>query len=93
MSAEGSLSERHSLVLEKRYFFLLGVRRRQPAGASHPGFQGFSRPNNGQGRKLVKKDDVLKVLRMGVREVENLSGLQESIFRLFRSPQLHFGQK
>ena len=30
---------------------------------------------------------------MGLPIVENLSGLQESIFSLSRSPQLHFGEK
>ena len=47
----------------------------------------------GQGRKLVKKVKIWKVLRMGLPIVENLSGLQESIFSLSRSPQLHFGKK
>ena len=47
----------------------------------------------GQGRKLVKKVKIWKVLRMGLPIVENLSGLQESIFSLSRRPQLHFGQK
>ena len=37
-------------------------------------------------RKIVEK----KVLRMGFSIVENLSGLQESIFSLSRRPQLHF---
>ena len=30
---------------------------------------------------------------MGLPVVESLSGLQESIFSLFRGPQLHFGEK
>ena len=30
---------------------------------------------------------------MGLPIVENLSGLQESIFRLSRGPQVHFGNK
>ena len=30
---------------------------------------------------------------MGLPIVENLSGLQESIFNLSRGPQLHFGEK
>ena len=41
----------------------------------------------GQGRKLVKKVKIWKVLRMGLPIVENLSGLQESIFSLSRGPQ------
>ena len=53
----------------------------------------FSGPKIGQGRKLVRKVKIWKVLRMGLPIVENLSGLQESIFSLSRSPQLHFGQK
>ena len=48
---------------------------------------------NGQGWKMVKKVEIWKVLRMGLPIVENLSGLQESIFSVFRRPQLHFGQK
>ena len=47
----------------------------------------------GQGQKLVKKVKIWKVLRMGLPIVENLSGLQESIFSLSRRPQVHFGQK
>ena len=53
----------------------------------------LSGPRMGQGRKLVRKVKIWKVLRMGLPIVENLSGLQESIFSLSRSPQLHFGQK
>ena len=53
----------------------------------------FSGPKIGQGGKLVKKDKIWKVLRMGLPIVENLSGLQESIFNLSRGPQLHFGEK
>ena len=48
---------------------------------------------NGQGRKLVKEVKIWKVLRMGLPIVENISGLQESVFSLSRSPQLHFGEK
>ena len=47
----------------------------------------------GQGWKLVKKVKICKVLRMGLPIVENLSGLQESIFNLSRGPQLHFCEK
>ena len=53
----------------------------------------FSGPKIGQGRKLVRKVKIWKVLRMGLPIVENLSGLQESIFSLSRRPQVHFGQK
>ena len=47
----------------------------------------------GQGRKLVKKVKIWKVLRMGLPIVEILSGLQESIFSLFRGPQLNSRKK
>ena len=47
----------------------------------------------GQGRKLVKKVKIWKVLRMGLPIVESLSGLQESIFSLFRGPQLNSRKK
>ena len=43
--------------------------------------------------EVGKKVKNWKVLRMGLPIVENLSGLQESIFSLSRRPQLHFGQK
>ena len=42
-----------------------------------------------QGWKLVKKVTMLKVLRMGLPVVENLSGPGESAFSLFRRPQLN----
>ena len=48
---------------------------------------------NCQGWKLVKKVKMWKVLRMGLPIVENLSGLQGSIFSVSRRPQLHFGKK
>ena len=53
----------------------------------------LSGQKNGQGRKFVKKIKIWKVLRMGLPIVENLSGLQESIFNLFRGHQLNFRQK
>ena len=40
-----------------------------------------------------KNDEKIKVLRMGLPIVESLSGLQESIFSLFRSPQLNSRKK
>ena len=43
----------------------------------------------GQGLNLVKKVEISKVLRMGLPIVENLSGLEESILSLSRSPQLN----
>ena len=42
---------------------------------------------------MVKKVKIWKVLRMGLPIVENLSGLQENAFSLFRGPQLHLGEK
>ena len=47
----------------------------------------------GQGSILVKNDEKIKVLRMSLPIVESLSGLQESIFSLFRGSQLHSGKK
>ena len=47
----------------------------------------------GQGSIWSKKDEKVKVLRMSLPIVENLSGPQESIFNLSRGPQLHFGEK
>ena len=46
-----------------------------------------------KGRFGSKNDKKVKVLRMEFSIVENLSGLQESIFNLSRGPQLHFGEK
>ena len=40
-----------------------------------------------------KNNEKVKVLRMEFSIVENLSGLQENIFNLSRSPQLNFGEK
>ena len=48
----------------------------------------------GQGSIWVKKKhENVKVLNMEFSIVENLSGPQESIFSLFRRPQLHVGKK
>ena len=46
-----------------------------------------------KGRFGSENDEKVKVLRMEFSIVENLSGLQESIFNLSRCPQLHFGKK
>ena len=40
-----------------------------------------------------KNDEKITVLRMEFSIVESLSGLQESIFSLFRSPQLNSHEK
>ena len=55
--------------------------------------QGGLRLKWAKGRFGSKNDEKVKVLRMEFSIVENLSGLQESIFSLSRSPQLHFGEK
>ena len=47
----------------------------------------------GQCSILVKIDEKMTVLRMGLPTVESLSGLQESIFSLFRGPQLNSHKK
>ena len=46
-----------------------------------------------KGRFGFKNDEKVKVLRMEFSIVENLSGLQESIFNLSRGPQVHFREK
>ena len=51
------------------------------------------RPAFGQGWKWVKKVQILKVLRMSLPIVENLSGRCGIIFSLFRDPQLHVCKK
>ena len=48
-------------------------------------------PRKGGG--YPKNDEKIKVLRMEFSIVEILSGLQESIFSLFRRPQLHSREK
>ena len=55
--------------------------------------QGGPRLKWAKGRSGSKIDEKVKVLRMEFFIVENLSGLQESIFNLSRSPQLNFGEK
>ncbi len=55
--------------------------------------QGGPRLKWAKGRSGSKIDENVKVLRMEFSTVENLSGLQESIFNLSRGPQLHFGEK
>ena len=55
--------------------------------------QGGPRLKWAKGRFGSKNDEKVKVLRMEFSIVENLSGLQESIFNLSRGPQLHFGEK
>ena len=55
--------------------------------------QGGPRLKWAKGRFGSKNDLKVKVLRVEFSIVENLSGLQESIFNLSRGPQLHFGEK
>ena len=55
--------------------------------------QGGPRLKWAKGRSGSENDEKVKVLRMELSIVENLSGLQESIFSLSRGPQLNFGEK
>ena len=55
--------------------------------------QGGPRVKWAKGRSGSKNDEKVKVLKMEFSIVENLSGLQESIFNLSRGPQVHFGEK
>ena len=55
--------------------------------------QGGPRLKWAKGRSGSKNDEKVKVLRMEFSIVENLSGLQESIFNVSRGPQLYFGEK
>ena len=55
--------------------------------------EGGPRLKRAKGRFGSKNDGKVKVLRMEFSIVENLSGLQESIFNLSRGPQLHFSEK
>ena len=63
-----------------------------PAWPAPPGWPGL-RLKWAKGRFGSKNDEKVKVLRMEFSIVENISGLQESIFNLSRGPQLHFGEK
>ena len=51
----------------------------------------FGQGNTGMGD--TKDYEKMRVLRMGLPTVESFSGLQESIFRLFRCPQLNSRKK
>ena len=55
--------------------------------------QGEPRLKWAKGRSGSENDEKVKVLRMEFSIVENLSGLQESIFNLSRGPQVHVGEK
>ena len=55
--------------------------------------QGGPRLKWAKGRFGSKNDEKVKVLRMEFSIVENLSGLQESVFSLFRGPQLNSRKK
>ena len=55
--------------------------------------QGAPRLKWAKGRFWSKIDEKVKVLRMGLPIVENLSGLQESIFSLSRNPRLSYRRK
>ena len=55
--------------------------------------KGGARLKWAKGRSGSKNDEKVKVLRMEFSIVENISGLQESIFSLSRGPQFHFAEK
>ena len=55
--------------------------------------QGWLRLKSARDRFWSKINDKVKVLRMSLPIVESLSGLQESIFSLFRAPQLNSRRK
>ena len=55
--------------------------------------QGGPRLKWAKGRFGSKNDEKVKVLRMEFSIVENLSGLQESIFSLFRGSQINSRKK
>ena len=69
--------------------FVLKIEVLCPAAASGS----FVWPKNWSRSEVGQKVKNVKVLSMGLPIVENLSGLQQSVFRLSRSPQLHVGQK
>ena len=54
--------------------------------------QGWLKLKWAKGRFGSKIDEKMQVLRMGLPIVENLSGLQESIFSLSRSPNSTFAK-
>ena len=55
--------------------------------------QGWLRLKWAKGQFGSKNYEKVKVLRLEFSIVENLSGLQESIFSLSRGPQFHFSKK
>ena len=63
-----------------------------PAWPGPPGWPGL-RLKWAKDRFGSKKYEKVKALRMEFSIVENLSGLQESVFSLSRGPQVHFGEK
>ena len=80
----------HSCAMLAKSVFFLKTKVLCPAAASG----GFVRPQIWSRSEVGQKSkEKQKVFGMGLPRVENLSGLQESIFRLFRSPQLHLGKK
>ena len=55
--------------------------------------RGRLRLKGAKGRFWSETDEKMQVLRMSLPIVESLSGLQESIFSLFRGPQLNSRKK
>ena len=79
----------HSCAMLAKIVFFLKTKVLCPAAASG----GFVQLKNWLELKLVKKVKILKALGMGLPIVESLSGLQESVFSLFRAPQRNSRQK
>ena len=86
-AASGVLRSVHSCAMLAKSVFALKTKVSCPAAASG----GFVRPRIWPRLEFCQKKK-WKVLRMGLPIVENLTRLQENIFSLSRSPQLHFGE-
>ena len=61
----------------------------EPAAGKCPAPGSRDYPDRAKGQFGSKNDEKVKVLRMEFSIVRSLSGLQESIFSLFRDPQLN----
>ena len=72
---------------------LLGLRPLAWPGPQEGLGQGGPRVKWAKGRFGSKNEEKVKVIRMEFSIVENLGGLQESIFSLSKGPQVHFGEK
>ena len=81
----------HGVGLGLRHGVGLGLSWRPEADWKWGVWGGEAPPRKMEGG--TKNDEKIKVSRMEFSIVEILSGLQESVFSLFRRPQLHFGEK